>query len=224
MSRTAIVDHKPRLDALASAVAEGNRDSAVTVTRALLDEGVNSASILDAGLIAGIKQVGERFRDSQCFVPEVLLAARTMRACLQMLHPQFARGKIRHRGTIVLGTVHGDLHDIGKNLVGIMLEGAGFRVIDLGVDVPTQKFAEAARQHNAHIVAISALLTTTMQNVTAVIDSLVSHGLRESVKVIVGGAPTTREWADQIGADGYAPDAIQAAEKCAEWVRSESWA
>lgn len=207
-----------QLDALASAVARGGRYEGVEAVRALLDAGADPSLILDRGIVKGITTVGDQFRDSQCFIPEVLLAARGLRACLDMLRPHLCARQVPVRGTVVLGTVHGDLHDIGKRLVGIMLEGAGFRVIDLGVDVLPQTFAEAARQHGAQIVGVSALLTTTMKNIREVIAELDAGGLRDRVKVIVGGAPVTEQWAMETGADAYAPDAVTAADKCRELV------
>jgi 5-methyltetrahydrofolate--homocysteine methyltransferase len=160
--------------------------------------------------------VGEKFKNGEYFVPEVLVAARAMKAAMELLRPLLAASDVEPIGTVVIGTVRGDLHDIGKNLVAMMLEGAGFRVVDLGVDVPAEKFIEAAREHNAEIVGMSALLTTTMTYMPEVIKALEAEGIRNRVKVIVGGAPVTQEWADQIGADGYAPDAASAVDKCKE--------
>lgn len=204
------------LQALAEAIINGKRSDAVELTRKLIEAGVPAKKILDEGLIAGMSVVGERFKNGEYFVPEVLVAARAMKAAMELLRPLLASSDVEPIGTVVIGTVRGDLHDIGKNLVAMMLEGAGFQVIDLGVDVTADKFVEAARQHKAEIVGMSALLTTTMTYMPEVIKALESEGIRDKVKVIVGGAPVTKEWADQIGADGYAPDAASAVDKCKE--------
>lgn len=202
---------------LAQAVASGQRDAAVALTVSLLDAGVGADRILKEALICGINDVGNRFRDCECFVPEVLLAARAMKQCLAKLKPTLST-ELMGRGTLVIGTVHGDLHDLGKNLVIYLVEAAGIRVIDLGVDVAPQRFADAVRQHRADIVGISALLTVTMRNVSDVIRALENAGVRNKVKVMVGGAPVTAEWAEQAGADGFAPDASGAAELCKRWL------
>ena len=204
------------LQALAEAIINGKRNDAVELTKKLVDAGVPAKRILDEGLIAGMSVVGEKFKNGEYFVPEVLVAARAMKAAMEILRPLLAVSDVEPIGTVVIGTVRGDLHDIGKNLVAMMLEGAGFKVVDLGVDVPAEKFIEAAKENNADIVGMSALLTTTMTYMPEVIKALESEGIRNKVKVIVGGAPVTQEWADQIGADGYAPDAASAVDKCKE--------
>ena len=204
------------LQALAEAIINGKRNDAVELTKKLIDAGVPAKQILDEGLISGMSVVGEKFKNGEYFVPEVLVAARAMKASMELLRPLLAASDVEPIGTVVIGTVRGDLHDIGKNLVAMMLEGAGFRVVDLGVDVPAEKFIEAAKEHNANIVGMSALLTTTMTYMPEVIKALEAEGIRKQVKVIVGGAPVTQEWADQIGADGYAPDAASAVDKCKE--------
>lgn len=204
------------LQALAEAIINGKRNDAVELTKKLIDAGVPAKRILDEGLIAGMSVVGEKFKNGEYFVPEVLVAARAMKAAMELLRPLLAASDVEPIGTVVIGTVRGDLHDIGKNLVAMMLEGAGFRVVDLGVDVPAEKFIEAAREHNADIVGMSALLTTTMTYMPEVIKALEAEGIRNRVKVIVGVAPVTQEWADQIGADGYSPDAASAVDKCKE--------
>ncbi len=158
-------------------------------------------------------EVGRRFKANEFYVPEVLLAARAMHAAMDILKPLLAASKVQPRGVVVLGTVKGDLHDIGKNLVGMMMEGSGFQVIDLGVDCPPERFVAAAKEHNPHIVAMSALLTTTMVNMKSTIQAFVEAGVRKNVKIMVGGAPLTQRYADEIGADGYAPDAASAAER-----------
>jgi len=166
--------------------------------------------ILDEGLIAGMSVVGERFKKNEFYVPEVLIAARAMNAGMAMLKPLLKEQGIKPRATVCLGTVKGDLHDIGKNLVCMMLEGAGYNVVDLGVNVDAQKFLQAAQENKAQLVGMSALLTTTMGNMKATVDAFKEAGLKGKVKLMVGGAPLTQSFADEIGADGYAPDAASA--------------
>jgi len=204
------------LQALARAILEGKRNEAVVLTQKLLDAGVTPKQILDEGLIAGMSVAGEKFKNGEYFVPEILVAARAMKASMEILRPLLVATDVQPIGTMVIGTVHGDLHDIGKNLVAMMMEGAGFKVVDLGVDVPAEKFIEAAKEHNAQIVGMSALLTTTMTYIPEVIEAFDEAGLRPKVKLIVGGAPVTQEWANQIGADAYAPDAATAVDRCKE--------
>jgi 5-methyltetrahydrofolate--homocysteine methyltransferase len=204
------------LQALARAILEGKRNEAVVLTQKLLDAGVTPKQILDEGLIAGMSVAGEKFKNGEYFVPEILVAARAMKASMEILRPLLVATDVQPIGTMVIGTVHGDLHDIGKNLVAMMMEGAGFKVVDLGVDVPAEKFIEAAKEHNAQIVGMSALLTTTMTYIPEVIKAFDEARLRPKVKLIVGGAPVTQEWANQIGADAYAPDAATAVDKCKE--------
>ncbi|MCX7017836.1 MAG: corrinoid protein [bacterium] len=206
------------LQRLAQAVIDGKRKDAAELTTKLLDAGCNPKDVLEKGLIAGMGVVGARFKAGEFFVPEVLVAARSMKAAMGILKPKLAGADIQPPGTIVLGTVRGDLHDIGKNLVAMMAEGAGFKVVDLGVDVTPEKFIEAAKEHNANLVGLSALLTTTMINIPDVIKAFEKDGQREKVKIIVGGAPLTQEWADKIGADGYAPDAASAVDVCKSLV------
>jgi 5-methyltetrahydrofolate--homocysteine methyltransferase len=204
------------LQALARAILEGKRNEAVVLTQKLVDAGVTPKQILDEGLIAGMSVAGEKFKNGEYFVPEILVAARAMKASMEILRPLLVATDVQPIGTMVIGTVHGDLHDIGKNLVAMMMEGAGFKVVDLGVDVPAEKFIEAAKEHNAQIVGMSALLTTTMTYIPEVIKAFDEAGLRPKVKLIVGGAPVTQEWAKQIGADAYAPDAATAVDRCKE--------
>lgn len=204
------------LKALAQAILEGKRNDAVELTQKLVDAGVTPKQILDEGLIAGMSIAGEKFKNGEYFVPEILVAARAMKASMEILRPLLVATDVQPIGTMVIGTVRGDLHDIGKNLVAMMVEGAGFRVIDLGVDVTADKFIAAAKEHNAQIVGMSALLTTTMTYIPEVIKAFDAEGLRPKVKLIVGGAPVTQEWANQIGADAYAPDAATAVDKCKE--------
>ncbi|MGQ9780212.1 MAG: corrinoid protein [Bacillota bacterium] len=200
------------LKALAEALIAGNAQKVKELTEEALKEGIHPATIVNEGLIAGMSVVGQRFKNNEIYVPEVLIAARAMHAGLNILKPLLAEKKVQPVGKVVIGTVKGDLHDIGKNLVAMMLEGAGFEVIDLGIDVSPQKFVEAVQTHNPHHVAMSALLTTTMPMMKETIEALKAAGLRDKVKVMIGGAPVTQQYADQIGADGYAPDAASAAE------------
>jgi len=174
-------------------------------TRAELDAGVDIQEILNDGLISAMDEVGEKFSSGELFVPEMLMAAQAMKAGLAILKPLLAEGKSRRRGTVVIGTVKGDLHDIGKNLVSMMIEGAGFDVVDLGVDVDSEAFIKAAVDNKADVIALSALLTTTMPAMQATVTAVKEAGL--TVKTIIGGAPVTRAFADQIGADGYSADA-----------------
>jgi len=186
------------------------------LVQAAINEGQDLGSILNDGLLAGMSVVGERFKKAEVYFPEVLVAANAMKAGMEPLKPLLAEKNIGYSGKVVLGTVRGDLHDIGKNLVGMMLEGAGFEVIDLGVDVPTDRFVETVKEKNADIVGISALLTTTMPVMKQVIESLISSMIRKKVKVMVGGAPITQKYADEIGADGFGPDAATAVDKAKE--------
>jgi 5-methyltetrahydrofolate--homocysteine methyltransferase len=198
------------LKELNQAIVAGNRNRAIELTTEAIAEGVPPAEIITAGLISGMAEVGRRFKANEYFVPDMLVAARAMHASLQQLKPVLLRNKVAPVGRIVAGTVKGDLHDVGKNLVCMMLEGAGFEVVDLGVDVSPEKFVAAVREGKADIVAMSALLTTTMPSMKTTIDALTQAGLRNQVKVLVGGSSVTQYYADGIGADGYAPDAATA--------------
>ena len=190
----------------------GEDDAVAELTQKALDEGLPPGEVLKGGLIAGMDEVGVDFRAGDLFVPEVLIAARAMHAGMDVLRPLLVESDVPSSGKVVLGTVKGDLHDIGKNLVGMMLEGGGFEIIDLGTDVPPEKFAEAVRAEQAHLVGLSALLTTTMPSMKDTLEALEDLGVREQVKVMIGGAPVTRAFADEIGADGYAADAGAAVE------------
>jgi 5-methyltetrahydrofolate--homocysteine methyltransferase len=176
--------------------------------QAAIEAGIEPRSILDQGMVAAMGEVGRLFEAGEYYVPEMLVAARAMQAGLAVLKPHLQQAGIRSAGRVAIGTVKGDLHDIGKNLVAMMLEGAGFEVLDLGTDVPPERFAEAAR--DVDVIALSALLTTTMPMMAAVIEQLQARGLRQKVRVIVGGAPVTAAFAEGIGADGHAPDASRA--------------
>jgi len=194
------------LQAMADAVERGDRNAAVQAVNDALAEDLTPEQILNEGLIAGMSSVGVKFKNNEIFIPEVLIAARAMAGAMDILEPKLVETGVRPRGKVVIGTVKQDLHDIGKNLVAMMLKGGGFKVIDLGVDVDPGKFVEAAKKEGAQVVALSALLTTTMPNMKAVIDALRGAGL-DGVKVMIGGAPVTQGFADEIGAAGYAPDA-----------------
>ena len=201
------------LSEISVCVQTGDDDRVATLVRQALDEGVEASVILDQGLVAGMGVVGEQFRAHDIFLPDVLLAARAMYAGLGLLKPLFAGEGVPTAGRVVLGSVQGDLHDIGKNLVGIMLTGAGFDVIDLGHDVAPQRFIDAAREHGASVIGLSALLTTTMPVMKDVVDLVRAQGLQDRVKVIVGGAAVSDAWARQIGADAYGYDAASAVER-----------
>ncbi|MDI6448217.1 corrinoid protein [Anaerobaca lacustris] len=196
------------LKALAEAVIKGDQATAVSVTKAALSEGMAPKSILDEGLIAGMDVIGDRFKKNEVYIPEVLIAARAMKTAMEVLEPELVKAGVQPIGKLVIGTVQGDLHDIGKNLVAMMLKGAGFEVIDLGVDVSPAKFVEEAKSKNAQLVGMSALLTTTMPGMEKTIKALQEAGVK--AKVMVGGAPVTQGFAEKIGAQGYAPDAASA--------------
>ncbi|MBM3476090.1 MAG: cobalamin-binding protein [Armatimonadetes bacterium] len=203
------------LQALAEALIRGDRDTARTLTQQAVDEGVAPKQILDEGLVAGMNVVGAKFKANEFYVPEVLIAARAMHAGMDILKPLLAASDVQPAGVVAIGTVKGDLHDIGKNLVAMMLEGAGFEIRDLGVDVAPEKFVEEI-QSGAGVVALSALLTTTMPSMADVINAAKEAGVRDQAKVMIGGAPVTQNYADEIGADGYAPDAASAVDKARE--------
>ncbi len=195
---------------IADSIIVGNAKLAKSLTEGAVQEGHRPKEILDEGLIAGMNVVGERFRKNEIYVPEVLISARAMKAALEILRPLLTQTGVEPKGKVVLGTVKGDLHDIGKNLVGMMLEGAGFKIIDLGIDVSPEKFAGSIEQEHPDVLGMSALLTTTMIGMKAVIDVLEAKDLRDKVRVIIGGAPVTQNYCDEIGADGYSPDSASA--------------
>lgn len=200
------------LEALSQAVIEGQEQQVKELTQKALAEGLKPLEIINEGLIKGMNVVGQRFKVGDMFVPEVLMSARAMSAGMDMVKPLLVDGEMTNKGTVVIGTVKGDLHDIGKNLVGMMLESAGYKVVDLGTDTAPEAFVQAAQENNAQVLGLSALLTTTMLAMKQTIEALQVAGLRDKVKVMVGGAPITQEFADEIGADGYAPDAASAVE------------
>jgi 5-methyltetrahydrofolate--homocysteine methyltransferase len=198
------------LQQIASNLYEGEDEAVAGLVQKALDQGLKPAEVLQGGLIAGMDQVGRDFKAGDLFVPEVLIAARAMHAGMGVLRPLLAEGDAASAGKYVIGTVKGDLHDIGKNLVKMMLEGAGFETVDLGTDVEPAAFVAAVREHKPSMVGMSALLTTTMVQMRATVEALVEAGLREQVKIMVGGAPVTEAFAREIGADAYAPDAASA--------------
>lgn len=197
-------------DILKAAMKSGKVADVTRIVNEFLAEGAPAKDILERGLLDAMNEVGKRFKANEVFVPEVLVAARAMKAGTAILKPYLVEAGVKAVGTAIMGTVKGDLHDIGKNLVIMMLEGAGFEVIDAGVDVAPEKFLELAKAHNAHIVGLSALLTTTMPSMKAAVD--VMRGGGTTAKIIIGGAPVTQGYCDTIGADGYSPDAAAAAE------------
>ncbi len=193
---------------LGEMVVNGDLDQIPALARQALAEGIQPREILDRGLLPGMDIVGQRFREGDMYVPEVLLSARTMHAALDVLRPLLAEGEQAGSETVVIGTVEGDIHNVGKNLVAMLLEGGGFRVVDLGVDVKPDVFVRAVQEHSPSIVAMSALLTTTLPKMGETVQALQEAGVRNRVKIIVGGAPVTEEYAAKIGADGYAPNAV----------------
>jgi len=197
----------PDLKELYDAILTGNARKAEAVTKEALEAGTDATELLGKYMIPAMDEVGKRFECNEYFVPELLIAARAMKTALQLLTPKLAAAGVKAVGRVVIGTVQGDLHDIGKNLVASMLEGSGFEVVDLGVDVSPQKFVEAAMEADGTIVGLSALLTTTMTQMKAVVEALKKAGVRDKVKVIIGGAPITQQYADEIGADGYSDNA-----------------
>lgn len=201
---------------LSQAVIIGNRDKAVELTKKALEEGTAPSAIINDGLVPGMAVVGEKFKCNEYYIPNVLIAARAMQASMGIVKPLLAEGELQYKGKAVVGTVKGDLHDIGKNLVAMMMEGAGFQVKDLGVDVSPDKFVAEAEALGADLIMLSALLTTTMVGMKDVVSSLQSKGLHGKIKVMIGGAPITQRYADEIGADGYAPDAGSAVDKASE--------
>lgn len=205
---------------LRQAVIAGSMGQARALTEKAIGAGLEPAAILNKALIAGMDEVGELFKANEVYVPEVLLSAKSMQQAMQVLRPHLVKSGVKPRGKIVAGTVRGDLHDIGKNLVAMMLEGAGFEVIDLGNDVPPERFVDAAVEHNAAIICMSALLTTTMYVMKEAIDVLGKRNLRGRIKTMVGGAPLTAGFAKEIGADGYGDDAASAVDLAKQFIGS----
>lgn len=203
---------------VAQSVIAGEEDKVRDQVKAMVDAGENPLDIINKGLIEGMNVVGARFKAGDMFVPEVLMCAKTMAAGVEIVKPLIAEGDVQGKAKVVLGTVKGDLHDIGKNLVAMMMESGGLEVINLGIDIGPDKFAAAIREHQPQIVAMSALLTTTMPAMKETIEYITAQGLRDQVKIIVGGAPISKDFADSIGADGFAPDAASATDLCKELV------
>ena len=203
---------KQLLETLGQNLIQGNREEVQRLTHEALVLNLSPADILNKGLLPAMDIVGKKFREFEFFLPEVLVAARAMKAGMEILQTLLTQTGVKPIGKIILGTVRGDLHDIGKNLVGMMLQGAGFEVIDLGIDVSPQKFVESARAHEVHIVGLSAMLTTTMLSMKDTIQAFQEEGEGERVKIMIGGAPVTEKFAREIGADGFAVDAPRAVE------------
>jgi 5-methyltetrahydrofolate--homocysteine methyltransferase len=206
------------LEQISTTILEGDADKCPDLVQKALDQGLAPKMILDDGMVVGMNEVGARFKRGDMFVPEVLMSADTMQAGLGVLRPLLVSSGVKMLGTVVLGTVKGDLHDIGKNLVGMMCEGAGFDVIDLGFNVPPEKFIEAIKQNQPEIVGMSALLTTTMRSMGHTIKAIEEAGLRDQVKIMVGGAPVDRAFAERIGADGYGSNAVAGSEQAKRFV------
>jgi 5-methyltetrahydrofolate--homocysteine methyltransferase len=204
------------INEISEALLVGNAAKVKELVEKALGEGISPKDIIQQGLIPGMNVVGTKFKNNEYYVPEVLIAARAMHAGLDIVKPLLADSGIEPTGRVAIGTVKGDLHDIGKNLVAMMLEGAGFEVNDLGIDVTADKFVEAAKDGSAEVIAMSALLTTTMPSMADTIKALEAAGLRDKVKVMIGGAPVTQNYADEIGADGYSSDAASAVDKAKE--------
>ena len=200
----------PDYEKMSEKVIEGDQEGVKDLTQEAIDEGADPQEIITEGLINGMNVVGERFKAGDMFVPEVLMSAKAMKGGMELVNPLLTDGAREAATTVVLGTVEGDLHDIGKNLVAMMLESGGMNVVNLGVDIEADEFVQAVRENDADVLGMSALLTTTMMEMQDVIEVLEEEGLKDDVKVIVGGAPVTQEFADDIGADGWAPDAASA--------------
>jgi 5-methyltetrahydrofolate--homocysteine methyltransferase len=200
----------------------GRIDEVASLTRQALDEGRLPREVLNDGLLAGMDRVGRDFKAEILYLPEVLLTAKAMHAAMEILRPLLREGGRNNLGTFVIGTVQGDIHDIGKNLVAMMMQGAGLEVVDLGIDVQPERFAEAIAEHSPQILGLSALLTTTVDNMAITIEAVGNAGLRNGLRIMVGGAPVTREFAERIGADGYAPDALSAVELAQTWLQAST--
>jgi 5-methyltetrahydrofolate--homocysteine methyltransferase len=192
---------------LANAIIEGNDTRSIEITKNLINEGINVIDILNEGLFPGMEIVGKKFKADEIYLPEVLVAARAMRLSMEVMKPLLTKAKIKSKGIVILGTVKGDIHNIGKDIVGMMLEGGGFIVIDLGVDVAPEKFVEQVKKSNANILALSTLLTTTVPSMRQTIEFIRNNEKTRNIKIMVGGVPLNQEYADSMGADGYAPNA-----------------
>lgn len=204
------------LEEMSELLQKGRANEVKELVQKAMDEKMSAKVILEEGLMSGMNIIGVKFKNNEVYVPEVLIAARAMNAGISLLRPLLVSEGVETKGTVILGTVKGDLHDIGKNLVKMMMEGKGLEVVDLGTDVPSDKFIDAVKEKKAQIIACSALLTTTMTEMKGVVDKAVEDGVRDGVKIMVGGAPVTDNYCESIGADSYAPDAASAAEKALE--------
>ena len=212
---------RPAMQDIAAALIEGENDTVDRLTAAALEDGIEALEIMDDGLIAGMGVVGIKFRENFIFVPEVLACARAMKAGMVHIEPILSASGVEPLGRVIMGTVKGDLHDIGKNLCIMMLRGAGFVVIDLGVDTSADEFIDAIEEHDASLMGMSALLTTTMPNMGKTIEAFIDADLRDDVKIMVGGAPVTQEFADDMGADGYGKDALACVELAKNLLSAE---
>ena len=205
--------------AIADALVNGSAKDVKAMVTAAVEEGVSAQEILNNALVVGMGEVGVQFKNNEIYVPEVLIAARAMKAGMAIIKPLMVAENVQLLGKVAIGTVQGDLHDIGKNLVAMMLEGAGFQVIDLGTDVSPESFIAAVTEQGAQIIAMSALLTTTMPVMKDTVDAVTAAGLRDKVKIMIGGAPVTQQYCDEIGADGYSSDAASAADLAKELIK-----
>jgi corrinoid protein of di/trimethylamine methyltransferase len=206
------------LNAISEALQKGKANDVKEMVQAAIDEGVTARQVLEEGMMAGMDVIGQKFKNNEIYVPEVLIAARAMNGGIEILRPLLVSENVKAKGTVVIGTVKGDLHDIGKNLVKMMMEGKGFKVVDLGSDVSAEKFVEAAQENEADVICCSALLTTTMTEMKSVVEAADKAGIRSKVHIMVGGAPVTEQFCESIGADAYTPDAASAAERAIELV------
>jgi len=205
---------------ISQAVKDGDDKQSVKLVKEALDEGAPVVDIMEKGLIPGVQALGELFKEGQVYLPEILISTRAMNRGVEILKPHLADADVHNKGTVVIGTVEGDLHDIGKNLVAMMLDSNGFNVIDVGVDASTDSFVSAVKENNADIVAMSGLLTTTMINFPIIIEGLEKAGLKDNIKVMIGGAPVTRQYADEIGAEGFAEDCASAVDEATRLMQS----
>ena len=209
-----------KLGKIADGLLSGNVEEVSKLTQELIDEGADPEEILQKGLFAGMDVVSQKFKDCEMFIPEVLRSAKAMQGAMEKLRPKLSAASSSKAGTVVTATVQGDLHDIGKNLAGMMMEGSGFNVIDMGIDQKTEDIVNAVKENKPQILGLSALLTTTMPKMGEVINALKEAGIRDQVKVMIGGAPVTDDFADEIGADAYAPNASIGTEKALELIKS----
>jgi 5-methyltetrahydrofolate--homocysteine methyltransferase len=210
------------LQQLHDAVITGDNKVSHAITEQAIEEGIDPLSLVNEYMMPAMDEVGRRFETNEYYVPELLLSARAMKASLGLIRPLLTACDVEPLGRVISGTVKGDLHDIGKNLVGSMLEGGGFEVFDLGTDVAPEQFVEAAREHKADIIALSALLTTTMPSMKLTVEAFIEDGTRDQVKIFIGGAPVTQEFADEIGADGYSKNAVDAVAQAKQWMATSA--